>query len=74
MFLHEWSKWGKAHIGDKNMKKGSWGKRGMGGLYDGFDRKPEPQIAVKVRGQKICEMGIPSLYTLAGNELWSWKI
>ena len=56
------------------MKKGSWGKKGMGGLYDGFDRKPEPQIAVKVRGQKICEMGIPSLYTLTGNELWSWKI
>ena len=56
------------------MKKGSWGRMDVVDLYDGFDRKPMPQNVVKVRGQKVCEMGIPPLYTLAGNELWSWKI
>jgi hypothetical protein len=74
MFLLGWPCWGKVLIGDKNMKKGSWGKMDMVGLYDGFDRKPMPQNAVKVRGQKVCEMGIPPLYTLAGNKPWSWKI
>lgn len=46
---------------------------GMSALYDEFDRNSMPQMAVRVRGQRVCEMGIPPLYTLTGNEPWSWK-
>ena len=45
----------------------------MNGLYDEFDKNPMAQIAVEVRGQKVCESGFNSLYTLAENIPWSWK-
>ena len=45
----------------------------MIGLYDEFDRYPVAQTAVKVRGQKVCQSGFNSLYTLAENIPWSWK-
>ena len=45
----------------------------MNALYDKFDRNPMPQISVGMRGQKVCEMGIRPLYTLARHKPWSWK-
>jgi len=55
------------------MKRGSWGKMEADGLYGEYDRNLLPQISVRVRGQNVGEMRIHSLYTLAGNEPWSWK-
>jgi len=45
----------------------------MVGLYEKFDRCQMAQIAVRVRGQKVCQSGINSLYTLAEDIPWSWK-